>query len=235
MNTQKPLKFVKEASPTLSVHSVFRTIQGEGPFSGRPAIFVRLAGCNLQCPQCDTSYEEVYKASVDKLVSDIILKATTSGIRPIDLVVITGGEPFRQDITALVPALNECGFVVQIETNGNFYRQLPTSKNVVIVCSPKTSKVHELLQNHELYFKYVLDKDSWDTVDGLPCKVLGNPTVGDKVCRPPHNIARNRIYLQPADTADVTNNAVNMAIVTSNCIRFGYTLCLQTHKIAGLE
>ena len=39
---------------TLQVHSIFKTIQGEGPFCGTPCVFVRLAGCNLQCPACDT-------------------------------------------------------------------------------------------------------------------------------------------------------------------------------------
>src|SRR3954467_9071958 len=47
---------VRSDGNSLSIHSIFYTLQGEGPYSGCPAVFMRLAGCNLQCPGCDTDY-----------------------------------------------------------------------------------------------------------------------------------------------------------------------------------
>ena len=55
-NTQPAEKQVKSSGLILAINSIFYTIQGEGPFAGSPAVFVRLAGCNLQCPMCDTEY-----------------------------------------------------------------------------------------------------------------------------------------------------------------------------------
>ena len=56
MNQQAPEKQQLRGDGLLAVHSIFYTIQGEGPFAGETAVFVRLAGCNLQCPLCDTDY-----------------------------------------------------------------------------------------------------------------------------------------------------------------------------------
>ena len=53
-NGQPIEKVQRTFDGTLEVHSIFKTIQGEGPFCGTPAVFIRLAGCNLQCPWCDT-------------------------------------------------------------------------------------------------------------------------------------------------------------------------------------
>ena len=56
INSQAIEKSAHYTTRSYDVHSIFPTIQGEGPFVGQPAIFIRLAGCNLQCPACDTDY-----------------------------------------------------------------------------------------------------------------------------------------------------------------------------------
>ena len=56
VNEQKPMPKNYHDGYTLNVHSRAETIQGEGPYAGCPAAFIRLAGCNLQCPRCDTEY-----------------------------------------------------------------------------------------------------------------------------------------------------------------------------------
>ncbi|MEG7364337.1 7-carboxy-7-deazaguanine synthase QueE, partial [Pseudomonas citronellolis] len=97
MNLQPIEKRTKSADGLLSLHSIFHTIQGEGPFCGTPSVFVRLAGCNLQCPACDTDYTQGRRAASVQEILDKVQEYQSSG-----LVVITGGEPFRQDITRLL-------------------------------------------------------------------------------------------------------------------------------------
>src|SRR5580658_3582582 len=91
---------------SLWVQEVFYTLQGEGPFSGVPAVFVRLAGCNLACFWCDTDFESsTWRPTFDELLANIEEK------RPAicNLIVITGGEPFRQNIRPLVCHLLDSG------------------------------------------------------------------------------------------------------------------------------
>lgn len=104
----------------LSVVEIFASIQGEGMNTGRPAVFIRLAGCNLKCRFCDTSYLPRFEASPQ----DVARMAATAadrrfGNRPGILAVITGGEPTIQDFKALIPALEHSGFQdIAVETNG---------------------------------------------------------------------------------------------------------------------
>lgn len=81
----------------LLIYSTFYTIQGEGPFAGTPALFVRLAGCNIglkqDCPWCDTKFDlksgRIVQAAQVVMVSLALHK-------PCDLIVLTGGEPLLQ-------------------------------------------------------------------------------------------------------------------------------------------
>ena len=62
---------------SLQVHEIFHTIQGEGPFSGRPAVFIRLSGCNLRCWFCDTEWDDDNDPflSPDEIMKQIIIKS----------------------------------------------------------------------------------------------------------------------------------------------------------------
>jgi 7-carboxy-7-deazaguanine synthase len=216
----------------LDVHSIFPTIQGEGPFVGQPAIFIRLAGCNLQCPLCDTEYTE----GRVRLSVPVIFDAIQEHIRLYaPLLVITGGEPLRQrNIVKLVDYLLDRGFKVQIETNGTTFRSLPFDHpDFTIVCSPKTGKINALLTEYIGYYKYVLTAGDIDYRDGLPLHALGHPAY-KRVARPRANIDRARVYVQPSDTQDPEVNAKSLQEAIKSCRDFGYTLCLQTHKIINL-
>ena len=102
MNQQPIEKQNLREDGILEVHSIFHTIQGEGPFTGQRAVFIRLAGCNLQCPLCDTDYTSSrWTAGPSSL-----LKYVREQADPGHLVVITGGEPFRQNLR---PAVEEIG------------------------------------------------------------------------------------------------------------------------------
>lgn len=231
-NEQPPERVVK-ASDSIAVHSIFNTIQGEGPFAGCRAIFVRLAGCNLQCPQCDTEYTQGRQAlSVPAIVAYI--RELTFPIP--ELVVITGGEPMRQPIAPLVEALLTAGFKVQIETNGTIYRELPFDHpRLTIVCSPKTHFVHPDLIWHIRALKYVATMASLDgSPDGLPRYALEHPLHNKQLFRPPPHWP-GEVYLQPVDEKDEAANLRNQHAVVSICQRYGYRLCLQLHKIIGVE
>ena len=229
-NLQAPTRVVKESSSVL-VHSIFNTIQGEGPFSGQRAIFVRLAGCNLQCPMCDTEYTNGAMPYTPQTLLDEILNLTY----PVpDLIVLTGGEPLRQPIGPYVAILLFAGFRVQVETNGTLYRDdLPYGHaRFTVVCSPKTHFVHEQLLPHVAALKYVATAESLDPADGLPLHALGHPTKG-KLFRPPVDF-KGEVYLQPVDEQADYLNTRNQRAVVASCMKHGYRLCLQLHKIIGV-
>jgi len=229
-NTQPPEKFVPSDGTKLDVHSTFNTIQGEGPFSGYRAFFIRLAGCNLQCPGCDTEYTQG-RAKVE--ISSIVERARMS---PAGLVVITGGEPFRQNIAPLVKALIAAGKLVQIETNGTL-PQSPELPNVgcYVVCSPKTPSINQRLASRANAFKYVVDADNYDERDGLPTIVLGNQCRdGAVVARPPVG-AKIPVFIQPADVKDAEQNLRNNATAVRSCLETNRILQLQIHKLIGVE
>lgn len=122
----------------LLVTSIFKTLQGEGPFSGRSAIFIRLAKCNLNCSFCDTYFDSGDWLSFEEIfyrLSNMIENDTKIGI------VITGGEPLLQKkLEDFLIKLVEKSYVkfIQIESNGLIYRNLPDK--VTLVISPKISE-----------------------------------------------------------------------------------------------
>ena len=99
----------------LKINEIFFSIQGESTFAGRPCVFVRLSGCNLDCAWCDTPYarEEGEWMSIWD-IHDVV---SSYGF---PVVEITGGEPLLQEETpALARSLLASGFTVLLETNGS--------------------------------------------------------------------------------------------------------------------
>jgi len=232
-NVQVIEKRIASNGAEIDIVDVFLTIQGEGPFTGRPAIFIRLAGCNLQCPGCDTDYTSnresfEYGSIIDKVVD---LDNFNDFHNAPTLVVITGGEPFRQNITALCNKLIELTYEVQVETNGSFAPIGALDKNVVIVCSPKTGSVNKEIQELASCYKYVMAADSVDPEDGLPIQALQH-AVKSKLARPPKGMP---VYLQPMDAQDTKVNEANLKAVLDSCMKFNYRLQIQIHKILGVD
>lgn len=225
----------------LDVVNVWNTIQGEGPFSGIPATFVRLAGCNIRCNGCDTDYTtNRRRQSVSMLFSEVVTSKPLGYTHrcaslprcPAGLVVITGGEPFRQNIGDFVRKLLECGYHVQIETNGTLYLEdFPCNREVTVVCSPKTHHVNDLLRPHIGALKYILRAGNIDPQDGLPVTTLGR---NNPVARPWVGFD-GEVYVQPEDQEDPILNGQNAEAAVASCRKFGYRLCLQVHKIVGME
>ena len=230
LNTQPVEKQVFRDDGALEVVEVWRTIQGEGPLAGTSAIFVRLAGCNLQCPACDTDYTSYRKvSSVVEIAAEISLADIEDG--QIDLVVLTGGEPFRQNIRPLVEELIEDDYRVQIETNGTLFGKLYwSSGRIEVVCSPKTAKLSAELEPNIDAYKYILEAGQVDPDDGLPLSVLGLQT---RPARPRPGFAGD-VFVQPQDDQDPAKNKANIDAAVASCMKYGYRLSLQTHKILGL-
>lgn len=95
---------------------IYKSVQGESSFAGRPCIFVRLAGCNLRCAWCDSEYTFTggYKSSEDELVAEI------AKLAPVKLIEFTGGEPLLQEreLVPLMERLLRDGYELMIETSG---------------------------------------------------------------------------------------------------------------------
>ncbi len=130
-------------SPNLKVSEIFASVQGEGNLSGKPAIFVRFFGCNLNCPFCDSKYAwkkggEYKSLSVSEVVKEI--KNLPSHAK---LIIFTGGEPLIQNhklLAMLARELHKELFTIAIETNGTvpFSSDFPQSAVDWVVVSPKT-------------------------------------------------------------------------------------------------
>lgn len=236
MINNQPVESVSKDDKSVEIVDIFWTIQGEGPFSGMPALFVRLAGCDLMCPLCDTDYTtNRQRFDVEDLACKIMSHVVSEGSAPINLIVFTGGEPFRQaGLGSLIRIFTGSGIHRQIETNGTLH--FPTDDETVIVCSPKNGYLAPTLCDAFLHsdkhcFKYVLDSNHICKEDGLPTSVLGKTI---RPARPPWRFPKSRIYLQPADEKDEEKNKSNQDAVLDSCMRFGYRLCLQVHKLVGL-
>ncbi len=200
---------------TLQVVEIFPTLQGEGPFAGHPAVFIRLGGCNLACDFCDTEFEAFQPMTLDAIIEKVTPEVA-------DLVVITGGEPLRQEIGPLCAKLLAKGLRVQIETNGTLWRELPAGVN--IVCSPKVTNgaYHpirpEVLERADA-LKFIVSTTRPHYRD------VGE--VGQAARKVP-------IYVQPMDEGNDQQNRANMLHAAHLAQKNGYRLSLQTHKILGI-
>ena len=113
-----------------SINEIFYSLQGEGFWTGTPMVFVRMSGCNLKCPFCDTAHSAAVQMDAEAIVGEI-RKAGGSCER----VCVTGGEPGLQLDKELVDALHGAGYRIHVETNGT--RVLPDGVDWVTM-SPKT-------------------------------------------------------------------------------------------------
>lgn len=225
----------------LEVAETFTSIQGEGPFAGVPAFFIRLAGCNLGCWFCDTEFESGTRISTHQLLVDV-----NKNLPPSGLVVITGGEPMLQTLGPFIHSLLSMVLVkhVQIETAGTvwdsslnfFFENSPWHhQRLSLVCSPKTPKVHPKISSHCIAWKYIIQANRVDTKDGLPTQstqTLDRPSL---IFRGVKHLSPTSIYLQPMDENDPYKNDANEKEALNSCMKFGYRLCLQLHKLVGMQ
>ncbi len=200
------------------VQEIFSTIQGEGPNTGVPSVFLRLGGCNLACSFCDTEFESFKQTHLNDIISEVKEKSLNSnGIRSYNLVVITGGEPMRQPIEILCEKLLNEGFSVQIETNGTIFRDL--DNRVQIICSPKNTSKYAKIRPDLLpkitAFKFLISANDE--------KYSEVPDLGQGE----YNIP---VYVQPIDDYDDAKNQANLEKTINIARENNYIISLQTHK-----
>lgn len=196
----------------IRVNEIFYSLQGEGYYAGRAAVFVRLSGCNLRCPFCDTefkAYVEMTEAEIANAVAEL-----SNGC---GFVVITGGEPMLQLTPELVRMLHDNGLAVAIETNGT----KPIGKQFDIdwiTISPKEPFVGNVAKINNTY------------ADEVKVVFDGEHEISD------YNIMAAHYYIQPCDTGDAERNKEIMA----KCVEFikqhpQWRLSLQTQKILNVR
>lgn len=239
---------------TLLVREIFATIQGEGPDSGTPAIFIRLGGCNLRCYFCDTDFDMASSQEISlEAIMARVAREDWSGRFP--LVVLSGGEPLRQNIIPLVGALNTAAYCVQVETagtvcppglanrfiKGNIWRNS-------IVCSPKTPKLHPEIVAMITAYKYVVRRGEVDPHDGLPIMSTQLQGQSARIARPK---GTTPVFVQPMDLFEeerrIENNSgyaptvvgksytrENEKLAVEIAQRYGYRLSFQIHKALQL-
>lgn len=115
----------------MKINEIFYSLQGEGRYTGTPAIFIRFAGCNLQCGFCDTKHQVGKQYTEEEILREI-------ASFPAKRVILTGGEPTLQLTESFINALHDAGYSVNVETNGT--RPLPCKVDW-LVCSPKAEKI----------------------------------------------------------------------------------------------
>ena len=99
----------------MRIIEIFPSIQGESTLQGLPTVFVRLAGCNLDCTYCDTRYAR--DGGSEQTTDEIVAEVRSHGLHH---ACITGGEPLlAPELPLLAQLLNDAGLVVSVETNGS--------------------------------------------------------------------------------------------------------------------
>jgi len=192
----------------MKINEIFYSLQGEGHFTGRPAIFIRFSGCNLRCPFCDTDF-----TSFTEMTTAEILQKISS--YPARFVVLTGGEPSLQLTSEFIAALKEAGYFISIETNGT--NPLPEGIDWITL-SPKSSFVRKA--------DVVLEHCN-------ELKLVYNAHVNPEEFL---FIKAEEHYLQPCDTGNEVANELILQNVIDYCKAHPmWSLSLQMHKIVGIK
>ena len=217
-------------------------MQGEGRNTGRAAVFIRFAGCNLRCSFCETEFESYREMSREEILAEISRyevrgtrcenqgsryevrgarcedsKVQTSSLSP--LIVLTGGEPTLQVDEAFVDFLHQHGYEVSMESNGT--RPAPQNLDWLTV-SPKSRGTRYEVQGKRVpdEIKLVFDEHT-DPEAILPSETSNHSPL---------------LYLQPCDTGDAQRNKA----ITQACVEYikqhpQWRLSLQTHKLIDIE
>jgi len=200
-----------DSGKVLPVMEMFYSLQGEGYHTGKPAFFIRIGGCDVGCSWCDV--KESWKASIHPLLSinDILNEAMKTKATA---VVITGGEPYKYNLSELTKSLKENNFTIFVETSGT----VKLSGLIDWIClSPKK-------QQNPLPFYYknadelkviIHNKSDFEWAEHNALKV-------NKKCK---------LYLQPEWSVAPEITPLIIEYIKQNT---QWTISLQTHKFLNI-
>ena len=217
------------------VNEIFETIQGEGSYTGTPAIFLRLQGCPVGCSWCDTKQTweidpelQLSPAAILEKKADSDHWCSLSSVEIMQLfadkgyrakhVVITGGEPCMYDLRPLCELLHARGFSTQIETSGTFDIKAPAQTWVTV--SPKVNMAggYKVLQS------------ALDRANEIKHPVAMQKHIDELLQLLQHtDTAAKLIYLQPISQQ---RRATELAI--AKCKEYNWRLSVQVHKYLGI-
>ena len=210
---------------TYQVKEIYFTLQGEGAHTGRGAVFLRFAGCNLWtgreqdrdeaiCQFCDTDFVGTAGQGGGKFAAAEALAGAVAAEWPAHgngkpYVVCTGGEPMLQIDAGLIDALHAKGFEIGVETNGS----LPAPDGLDWICvSPKAGAPLVQTSGNELKLVYPQIGREPETLEGLDFQ---------------------HFFLQPMDGQQ---RMANTEAAIAYCLKHPlWRLSLQTHKLIGLK
>ncbi len=149
------------------VVEVFRSIQGEGKYAGVPQVFIRFAGCNLNCKWCDSSHARDMNAQgVQSLTAEDLWNAIEDMWMGCHSVVLTGGEPLMQTefLKEFLPILMVHKVKVFLETNGTLYDELKKIVDDIDIVSmdvklPSSTGMGPLWDEHVKFLRTAWGKD----------------------------------------------------------------------------
>jgi 7-carboxy-7-deazaguanine synthase len=218
----------------LKISEIFYSIQGEGKLAGVPSAFIRLAGCDLRCLWCDTTY--ALHAHQGK---DLAIEAVLQQIALYDTpyVVVTGGEPLiSPQLPQLLHALKQQNKHITLETSATQYR--PVTADLISI-SPKLAHsiphtgphadfapIHKtrrlnieaiqyFIGHHEYQLKFVVgDQNDLAEVDQILAEL--------------QNVSKDRIMLMPQARTKQQYRAVSPQ-VAKMCIEKGFRFCPRLH------
>ena len=218
------------------INEMFQTLQGEGFYTGVPALFIRLQGCPVGCSWCDTKHTWEKLANRETTLGDILVKTVESdawgsadAAMLIDTiqrqgwtarhVVITGGEPAIFDLRPLTESLEGAGFVCQIETSGT--HEVQCSEQTWVTVSPKVNMrggydvLPQALQRADEIKHPVARERDVEALDDLLAGL---------------NDSKQRIVaLQP-----ISRGIAATKLCIETCIARNWRLSMQTHKYLNI-
>lgn len=219
------------------INEIFQTLQGEGVFTGVPAVFIRLQGCPVGCSWCDT--KQTWEKEQDKqtTLGDIALKTLDSDTWAmadsdalIQLmkakgftakhIVITGGEPCIYDLTPLTASLEQSGYQCQIETSGTY--PIHCSEKTWVTVSPKVGMkgglevlAQAVNRANEVKHPVAREKDI-EALDAiLALRTSDNLPI---------------VALQP-----ISQKVAATKLCIETCIQRNWRLSIQTHKYLNIQ